>query len=134
MRYGSMPDLLSALALTLALGLSRQVQAQQASTLPPGQHKSIGVGLMKQGEDPMQVSMVRPGSPAEKAGLKVGDQIVSIAGIAPEELDPDRLHSISDTAAAVAFVVVRDGKTLTLDVKPVYVPGESSGASRVERQ
>lgn len=69
------------------------------------------------------VTEVRSGSPAEKAGVKVGDVIVGFAGA--------KIHDPRQLAAAVAraslegnqsLVVLRDGKEMTLPVAVQEMP------------
>ncbi|MFH1417703.1 MAG: M28 family peptidase [Planctomycetota bacterium] len=71
------------------------------------------------GENGVRLSAVRPGGPAEQAGLKGGDVIVEFAG--------KKIASLRDYAdalvgakigEAVKVVVERDGKTLTLEITP----------------
>ncbi len=71
------------------------------------------------GENGVRMSAVRPGGPAEQAGLKGGDIIVEFAG--------KKIASLRDYADAlvgakigetVTVVVDRDGTRLTLEVTP----------------
>ncbi|HSS07344.1 MAG TPA: PDZ domain-containing protein, partial [Rhodanobacteraceae bacterium] len=73
----------------------------------------LGLGDVARGA---VVTRVRAGSPAETAGLKPGDVIVSLAG-KPVASDQE-LHNLEGLGAAGATVevgVLRDGKTLTLN-------------------
>jgi len=73
----------------------------------------LGLGEVARGA---VVTRVRAGSPAETAGLKPGDVIVSLAG-KPVASDQE-LHNLEGLGAAGAAVevgVLRDGKTLTLN-------------------
>jgi predicted metalloprotease with PDZ domain len=102
----------------LAIGIAA------AATGAYAQHerKSMGVTLQGQGEH-IFITQVDPGGPAEKVGLKVGDQIESIAGISTERLDPAVLRIIVDTAKAMKFVVWRNDRRLTFSLTPgMYVP------------
>ncbi len=69
-------------------------------------------------EGPPRVVQVVPGSPAERAGFRAGDRILSIDGTAlrgPEDLvDYVRGHGDAD----LAVTVQRDGETLTIAVRP----------------
>ena len=61
---------------------------------------------------------VLKGSPAEKAGLVEGDEVVSIDGTPASQLDPDQLEQkfVDGVAGTkVKLVVVRDGKQKTLN-------------------
>jgi predicted metalloprotease with PDZ domain len=107
-----------ALGLALASGLlvaGTTLYAQAA-------RKSMGVTLEGRGNR-IFITQVDPGGPAEKAGLKVGDEIHSIAGITTDRLDPGVLRIIVDTARVMTFVIWRDDQRLTLRVQPgMYAP------------
>ena len=68
---------------------------------------------------PLKVMAVVANMPAEKAGVKVGDQILSVDGLA--------LHSVTAILAClqhgqghpIQLTILRNGKTLTIPVKPV---------------
>jgi len=62
------------------------------------------------------VTRVRAGSPAEAAGLKAGDVIVSLAG-KPVASDQElhNLEGLSSVGAAVQVGILRDGKPVTIN-------------------
>ena len=101
-----------------------------------GPRKSIGV-MLQGDESGLRVANVLAGSPADKAGVKAGDQVVSVGGITVEQLDPDRMKAIMDTAKVIALVVKRDGKPLTFRLTPAMLtpppmapaPPSGNGAS-----
>ncbi|MBV9494950.1 MAG: PDZ domain-containing protein, partial [Acidobacteria bacterium] len=67
---------------------------------------------------PGRIVVAMPDEPAVKAGLRTGDQIVTIDGIPFE--DQVRLRKLDDgkrTGDNLRYVVLRDGKQLTIDVK-----------------
>lgn len=67
--------------------------------------------------DPM-VAEVRQGSPAEAAGFLPGDRFVSVDGVVVETFsDVQRLVS-GRAGDAIIFVVVRDGREMTLTATP----------------
>ena len=70
--------------------------------------------------DGVKVSGARPGSPADKAGLKAGDRIVEFDGKAIKNLY-DYTYAIraAKTGTPLKVVVVRDGKKLTLEASLV---------------
>src|SRR3954465_10134408 len=70
-----------------------------------------------------QVIAVAPGSPAAEAGLAVGDQVVSLNGVAPRDVIEWRL--LADEAEVVAEVN-RGG--LSFDIDIVKRAGEPLGA------
>jgi len=84
---------------------------------------AVVAGRHGKGRDELYVSAVRPGTPADKAGLKVGDQVVALAG--------QGLHQIPDYTCAmlsakpgskVELKVLRDGReqpvTAVLEARP----------------
>ena len=62
---------------------------------------------------------VRPGSPAEKAGLKAGDVIVEVAGKQIRNLY-DYMDALSkvEPNKPVTFVVLRDGQKISVTIVP----------------
>ena len=109
---------LATLALSLVV-FSSSAQAQGMAR-PAGPHKGIGVG-MQGDEQGVSVVSLLPGSPAEKAGVKVGDQVVSIAGVSIFDFDQDKMLSITDTAKTITFVVMRGGEKKTFQIEPVVM-------------
>lgn len=63
------------------------------------------------------VAEVRPGSPAEQAGVQTGDLIVSFDGHKVDKMhDLPRLVSMTTPGSDVSMEVLRDGATVTLSV------------------
>ncbi len=80
----------------------------------------IGLGTQASDEG-LVVSRVTPASPAEKAGLKKGDVITGIAGVAPKTL-PEfyrKMWSLGSAGTLVPIDVERDGKAAHFDVQSV---------------
>jgi len=112
--------------VAVALLVSNPAAFAQGMVHASGPYKGIGIGM--QGDDQgIQVVSVMPGSPAEKVGVKVGDQLVSIAGISIFDFDVDKMRSITDTAKTVTVVVVRNSEKKTFEIEPVLMnmPGTS---------
>lgn len=66
------------------------------------------------------IDNVIPGSPAEKAGIKPGDRVVSMGG-KPVESWTDMVEGIAKNKdSEIAINVLRDGKEQTLTIKPEY--------------
>ena len=77
------------------------------------------LGVMTRDQDKHAVvAQVTPGSPAAKAGIRVGDAIATIAGQAIES-QAELLEAIASRQVGeeVAVEVTRDGKKLTLNAK-----------------
>jgi carboxyl-terminal processing protease len=83
----------------------RQFQAQEAQLSGDEQYEGIGARLSN---NPLVVDYVFPGSPAEAAGLRAGDQILSIDG-----------QPAGDMRAEEAVGIVRGpaGTTVTLQIR-----------------
>ncbi|MGA2965522.1 MAG: site-2 protease family protein [Terriglobales bacterium] len=88
----------------------------------PNQYGDIGWGP----KEPMvTLKMVEHGMPADKAGLKVGDQILSANGqeIPALEALVQQLNHTKDQP--LELVVLRNGEKRDFTVKPVLMPGAS---------
>ena len=103
----------------------------RAQSSPPaaGPHKTVGAALQGD-QDGVQVTKLVPGSPAEKAGLRVGDQVVTVSGIPILELDQATLRTMADTAKSIIFVVMRDGQKNTFEVVPAVMSGTDASPGR----
>lgn len=62
------------------------------------------------------VTQVLSGSPTEAAGLKVGDKIISMGGIAMTDAEALTRRARPEVGETREFVVERDGATVSLDV------------------
>ncbi len=65
-----------------------------------------------------RVGGVSAGLPAERAGLKAGDRIVSVAGQSIETWEQLSKRILSSDGKQLALVVERDGKTFPLEITP----------------
>ncbi|WP_246287356.1 S41 family peptidase [Lacticaseibacillus absianus] len=75
-----------------------------------------GIGAtIEQGANKLTIASIMPDTPAKKAGLKVGDQLLSVNGQSVEKLDVTsavaKIRGKIGTSVKVA--VLRDGKTVT---------------------
>ncbi|MBQ9887306.1 MAG: RIP metalloprotease RseP [Lachnospiraceae bacterium] len=88
----------------------------------------MGISYMNQGDAPA-LTEVYPGTPAESAGLKAGDIIVSINGTdvssGTEVYNYFRDNEIG--SAAVDFVVKRDGEQVAVTVTPALIKDKTLG-------
>jgi regulator of sigma E protease len=115
------------------LGEGKQVDEQGHSpgggkevniTVNPLARRRLGI-VMKAGP----IAAIRKGSPAEKAGLRVGDRLVAIDGRKISEIDPLKLPDVvarlSQTQKTVSITVNREGveipANVTLDETAVWV-------------
>jgi len=77
----------------------------------PFEYDMSGMALRKLEENRLEVVRVTPGSPAEAAGLRVGDEVARIQGIAAAEYDAWDLHAaLREEGGVVRLIVVRDGR------------------------
>lgn len=76
------------------------------------------------------VAQVQPDTPGAKAGLKSGDVVTKLNGEPVKDArDLSRKIGMMKPGTSVALAVVRDGKTMNLDVKLEQLPGEQQTAS-----
>ena len=98
-----------------AIPVDRLRQVLEESLLSPRMARAwYGFGLDEQGEDPLRVSLVMPGSPADQAGLRIGDRLVSIDGRSLE--DPEaygRARVVLAPGVPAEFEVQRGERTLS---------------------
>ena len=64
-------------------------------------------------EEPNTVSEVEPGSPAERAGIEMGDQIISINGVKVRK-SPDLLNAVKEARPSYTIVALRGTKRVKL--------------------
>ena len=82
----------------------------------------IGVFVDPMSEDGVSIERVRPGFPAEQAGLSRGDTVFAVDGL--EVASEAELSTAIDRGVSgrpLAIEVVRDGEHLSLEVTPVSV-------------
>lgn len=70
---------------------------------------------------PPVIATVQPGSPAQKAGLQVGDRIVSINDRPVRSFDDVYPVVQDNTGTDIAFKIARDGSEITRSIVPVIV-------------
>jgi len=96
---------------------------------PMGRNQSGDVGLVPK-EPIFAASIVEPGMPADKAGIKVGDQILTVNGqeIPATDALVDILSRTKDQPLDV--VALRDGRQMKFQVKPEFSAGNPPGEMR----
>lgn len=70
---------------------------------------------------PPVIATVQPGSPADKAGLQVGDRIVSINERPVRSFDDVYPVVQDNTGTDIAFKIARDGSEISRSIVPVIV-------------
>jgi hypothetical protein len=97
-------------------------------------HPMLGLGLWYEVRtDSCFITRLLPESPAERAGLAAGDQVVSIEGKNVEGLSFDELRSRFNAVPAGGLALVirrRGGSALSVKLRegPVYAPYDTFGA------
>ncbi len=118
---------MSALVLSAFFALAFASVAQDTTApTPTAQRPVLGVEIVSGEGDGVVVEVVRPGTPAEKAGVKSGDHIVKFGDVAVDS-DDALITALTHTkpGATVKLGIERDGKPLTLGVT---FPGGDSAA------
>jgi regulator of sigma E protease len=78
-----------------------------------------------------EISDVVPGSPAEAAGLEVGDVIYSIGGRDAQNVSETSRYIRLNVGHTVEIVVRRDGELLTIPVEARMAPPEGQGPTGI---
>jgi regulator of sigma E protease len=96
---------------------------------PSGRNQSGDSGMVPK-EPAFVITMIEPGMPAEKVGLEVGDEILTINGqqIPATAALVDMLSHTKDQPLEV--VALRNGQKLTFQVRPMLSAGDPPGEMR----
>src|SRR5499427_1126638 len=73
------------------------------------------------------INVVEPGSPAEQAGIKPGDQIVSFDGVEKPDWQDVQNTVITSPGRTIPIVIEREGKQFQFTVTPVRKGREEAG-------
>ena len=80
---------------------------------------------------PAVIGSVSIGSPAEQAGLQIGDQVISVAGTSIDDwsglVDTVQLHP----GELIPISVRRNGGTYTTEIRPQSIAGDSGPVGRI---
>lgn len=104
-------------------GQTKDVQLKLYVSDPTkGQNFSLSTsGLIPRVQStPLKVSKVEPGFPAAKAGLKVGDEVLDIDGLALHSVQAVIPYMQDNGKKPVSLTVLRDGKTLHMSLTPKW--------------
>jgi regulator of sigma E protease len=108
----------------VAVTVTRNQQPVQLSMHVPqeprGQDFDIGhTGILPQFQPgPIEVDEVQPGTPADKAGLKGGDQILTVDGQAFHSVNTLLAYMKAGQGKPMSLGVLRNGQQLTLQASP----------------
>lgn len=108
----------SSLQLTV---LRDGIQQNLAIPVPSKENASAATDLVGYPLIPPVIDEVTPGFPAEKAGLKAGDKIVSMDGEAISTWFQLTEGVTSTGQHPIHFVVLRDGKDVPLEITPTQM-------------
>lgn len=87
--------------------------------------QDLGLAAREQ-NDPLQASTVESGSyPGYKAGLREGDKVLALDGIAFRSMASVILYLQEQAGKPLAMTVLRGGQTLTLHLRPALMPSQS---------
>ena len=70
-------------------------------------------------EDPIKVRQIEPNMPAAKAGLRAGDEILSVDGLTLHSVDAMLAFLQQDSGRPIHLTVLRDGKTFEVALQPI---------------
>ncbi len=92
---------------------------QVSTILMQGEYEGIGAWVNTTDNKYLTINRPMPGSPAEKAGLKPGDQIIAIDGQDMTGISPEvaRLRVIGPKGSIVRLTILREGETKPFDVE-----------------
>jgi regulator of sigma E protease len=112
--------------LDFAIERDGKTLEKQLTPEPTGLHQYGTIGVVPR-QPNVTISTVESGLPAEKAGVKVGDVILSANGQPIPELEAlvEMLSRTKDQPLAID--VMRNGQTMHFDLKPVLAPSGPTG-------
>ncbi len=70
-------------------------------------------------DDPIRVRQIEAGMPAAKAGLKAGDQILSVDGLTLHSVDAMLAFLQQGNGKPIQLTALRDGKTFQIELQPI---------------
>jgi regulator of sigma E protease len=70
-------------------------------------------------DEPIRIRQIEANMPAAKAGLKPGDQILSVDGLTLHSVDAMLAFLQQDHGRPIQLTVLRDGKTFPVELQPV---------------
>jgi serine protease Do len=101
----------------------------KVQTVTPELAKTLGLKT----EAGALVAELTPGSPAEKAGLRSGDVILTLAGTPIQEMaDLPRVVAGTPVGRTVAVQILREGRARSLNVTIAEMPADDGAGSPVE--
>jgi hypothetical protein len=105
----------------------RVVRLSRASTQPlqlPG-YASFGFDTARDDHGRLHVVDVYPGSDAERAGIKIGDELISINGVPTAELSNQRRWELAMSRPTADVVLRRGSEEIRVRVPVLVLPAEN---------
>lgn len=91
-------------------------ETKEWEALLNGEFSGIGISFSKNKDGKYQVSEVFPKGPAEMAGMKPGDLILSVDGKTYDSIEEMSSHIKGESGTKVKLVLMRDGKETTVEM------------------
>jgi len=107
----------SSLSVTVLRG-NRPVEIAKIVPLAVRIPDAFRIGIMRNPDEGEKVIRVLPGSPAEKAGVKVGDVVTAVNGAEIKNFEDMQNMIGAGKGRETAITLVRSGQKLTLNMKP----------------
>jgi regulator of sigma E protease len=110
---------------TIPIDVKRDGQTISAQLTIPNPHGSDDfdfdtIGFVpRMQEDAIRIRQLEAGMPAAKAGMKPGDQILSVDGLMLHSSDAMLAFLQQDKGRPIQLTVLRDGKTFQITLQPV---------------
>lgn len=108
-------DLLRSLVVTIDRKHARVRLASTGAPIEPSDRPRLGIMIEGSKDGRLPIESVAPGSPAEAAGLRAGDQIARLNGRTVAELSRYEI-SVALQTRPLAITVLRDGETIDLTI------------------
>ena len=107
------------------IAFSRPSQMQQGMRQGARGGFRVRIGLIPEYSSEGQgvlLSGVVPGSPAEKAGLRAGDRVITVMGTRVQSMEElTQLYERMEAGKPVEFTILREGKELKVEIVPTSV-------------
>jgi regulator of sigma E protease len=110
---------------TIAVEVKRNAQTVNTQLSVPNPQGSDDfdfdtIGFVPRMQDePIRVRQIEAGMPAANAGLKAGDQILSVDGLTLHSVDAMLAFLQQDNGRPIQLTALRDGQTLQVSLQPV---------------
>ena len=87
----------------------------------------LGIRVLADANDPVVIGLVQTDSPAEAAGLRPGDRVVSIDGETMPNWERFRIRILISADEPMSLGVIRDGAKITVPITPMASGEQGTG-------